>query len=80
MPRFFIDIDDGVNTTYDDHGSDYSDFQSARRGAIQLLSQTVLETLIDEAPRHFRVLLRDGQRKVVYRATYSFRELKINKP
>lgn len=71
MPRYYIDTDDGTNSSMDRDGYVYPNNQEARKAAISHLPDMAGDVLPDGNLRVLTVLLRDENRRPIFRAKFS---------
>ena len=69
MPRFYFDTFDGDHTSVDSDGIECSSRQMVQDQAIDALPDMAREILPDGPNRMFRVEVRDGAGRIVFRAT-----------
>lgn len=73
MPLFYVDFQDGKTLHEDDEGRHLPSPEAARKEAIGMLPQVAKDELPDGEARDFCVVLRDRERRILYRATLTFR-------
>ena len=73
MPRFYFDINDGVERTSDDKGLDLVDFDAAKEEAQKTLTELARHADPIADQRVFTVCIRDFMRTIVCRATLTLR-------
>ncbi len=73
MPLYYIDTDDGTNSSLDREGYFYSNNQEARKAAISHLPDMAGDVLPDGNLRKLTVVLRDEKRIPIFKATFSLK-------
>lgn len=71
MPLYYIDTDDGTNSSMDREGYVYANNQEARNAAISHLPDMAGDVLPDGNRRKLTVLLRNEDRIPIFKATFS---------
>jgi hypothetical protein len=69
VPQYYFDIDDGDRIDPDTDGLELPDDASARLKALDALPDIAREKIPDGDHRTFQILVRDGERRVIYTAT-----------
>ena len=73
MPRFYFDIDDGIQRTRDDEGTVLPDLETVRREAISVLPDLAREELPDGDNHIFSCNVRDESGAVIFTASLSLK-------
>lgn len=68
MPRFFIDIHDGANHVRDDVGFELPNPDSARTNLVRIMTRIAQGFEPEIGRQDFLAVVRDEERRVVYRA------------
>jgi hypothetical protein len=68
VPRYFFDIDDGMNDMRDDEGVTLNDREHARKEAIVTLAQLANDKLPDGNNHTFKASVRDETGRRIYEA------------
>ena len=76
MPRYFIDLHDGTNFVRDTQGFDLPDREAARHRLMRIVSRMAQDLDLAAERQDYLAVVRDENRRVVYRARLSF-ELEV---
>ena len=71
MPKFFLDLHDGVQLTRDPYGLELENSEEARKEAIGVLPDLARDVPPDRDRRDFTVDVRTATGEVIYTATLS---------
>jgi hypothetical protein len=73
MPLFFFDVVDGDQVSTDGNGIELPDQDRAREEATRTLAEIAEQELPGDGPqRHFKILVSDGNRKVLFEVHLDF--------